>query len=148
MGDPWGDPRKPGSGDPAAYFLYFPDNGTFGREELEGRTGFWLRGGEGAEVFLRAMEPVVKMTILVTGGPAGDEVSVGVGKVTALVPVRPGETRNVILEPASGFPYKDTFVHVLTLRSRKGGVPPGAATDRVLGSFVSASLDVEKRPPH
>jgi hypothetical protein len=89
------------------------------------------------------------MTFLVTGGPAGDDVSVAVGGVRADIAVRPNETRSVLLEPSPGFPYKDTFVHVLRLRSRRGETVPGAlGAERVLGAFVSASLEVEKRPVH
>jgi hypothetical protein len=145
--DPWGDPRKPGSGNPAAYFLYFPDDGTFGREESAGTPGFWLRGGESAEVLLRSLEPVRRMTFLVTGGPAGDEVTIRTSGGRAVVALGPSETRSVAFEPPPGFPYKDMFVHVLRLRSTRGAPArlPGGDGDRVLGAFVRISLDVEKR---
>jgi hypothetical protein len=149
VGDPYGDPRKPGSGDVTAYFLYFPDNGTFGREEFEGRTGFWLRGGQRAEVFLRALEPVRRMTFLASGGPVGDELSLSLDGREATIPLRANETRNVVLEPAPGFPYKDTFVHILRLHSARGGsVTRRDGSEGVVGSFVSVSLEVERRPPH
>jgi hypothetical protein len=147
IGDPWGKPGKPETGDPSAYFLYFPDNGTFGREELDGRLGFWVRGGRSAEVFVRAIEPVRRMTLLATGGVAGDELTARLGSRTAVLTLRPSGTRNVVFEPPLGFPYKDTFVYVLRLDSTRGAVDP-ARHDRVLGSFVSLSLEVEKRPPH
>jgi hypothetical protein len=146
FGDPWGDPRRPGSGDPAAYFLYFSDNGTFGREAVEGQSGFWLRGGSPAEVLLRSLEPVRRMTFLATGGPAGDEVTIEVGGRRAAMSLRPGETRNVVFEPPPGFPYKDMFVHVLRLRSTRGG-PLGQGDERVVGAFMRVSLEVERRPP-
>ena len=147
FGDPWGDPKRPGSGDPAAYFLYFPDNGTFGREESEGLQGFWLRGGESAEVLLRSLEPVRRMTLLVTGGPIGDEVTIRTSGGRAVVALGPSETRSVAFEPAAGFPYKDMFVHVLRLRSVRGAPArlPGGDGERVLGAFVRVSLEVEKR---
>jgi hypothetical protein len=146
FGDPWGDPRRPGSADPSAYFLYFSDNGTFGRESIEGQSGFWLRGGSAAEVLLRSLEPVRRMTFLATGGPTGDDVTIGVGGRQAVLSLRPAETRNVVFEPPPGFPYKDTFVHVLRLRSSRGG-PLGQRDDRVAGAFIRVSLEVEKRPP-
>ena len=148
VGDPYGDPRKPGSADPSAYFLYFPDDGTFGRDELEGRTGFWLRGGSQAEVFLRALEPVRRVAFLVTGGPSGDEVTLSLDGREARMRLRAHETRNVVLEPGRGFPYKDSFVHVLRLRSGQGGMARHGESERWVGSFVSASLEVEKRRPH
>jgi hypothetical protein len=147
VGDPWGKPGKPETGDPSAYFLYFPDNGTLGREEREGQTGFWVKGGRPAEVFLRAIEPVRRMTLLVTGGPAGDGLTVHVQSRTAAFDLRPNETHNVVFEPTLGFPYKDTFVYVLRFASTRGAPDP-ARPDRVLGSFVSISLEVDKRPPH
>jgi hypothetical protein len=145
VGDPWGKPGRPG--DPSAYFLYFPDNGTFGREEREGQAGFWLKGGSSAEVFLRAVEPVRRMTFFATGGPAGDDVTLHVGGRSVPVSLRPSETRNVVFEPALGFPYKDMFVYVLRLSSTRGAADP-ERPDRVLGTFVSVSLEVEKRPAH
>lgn len=147
VGDPWGKPGKPETGDPSAYFLYFPDNGTFGREEREGQIGFWLKGGASAEVFLRAVEPVRRMTFLVTGGPAGDDVTLRVAGRSVTMPLRPNETRNVAFEPPLGFPYKDMFVYVLRLASTRGAADP-TKPDRVLGAFINVSLDVEKRPPH
>jgi hypothetical protein len=147
IGDPWGRPGKPETGDPSAYFLYFPDNGTFGREEREGQLGFWVQGGRSAEIFLRAIEPVRRMTLLATGGPAGDDLSVRLGSRGAAFSLPPNETHNVVFEPALGFPYKDTFVYVLRLTSTRGAADP-AHPDRVLGSFVSISLEVDRRPPH
>jgi hypothetical protein len=144
FGDPWGDPRRPGSGDPTAYFLYFSDNGTFGREAMEGQDGFWLRGGSPAEILLRSLEPVRRMTFLATGGPAGDDVTIEVGGRRVAVSLRPGETRNVVFEPPPGFPYKDMFVHVLRLRSARGA-PLGGGDERVVGTFMRVSLEVDKR---
>jgi len=148
FGDPWGDPRKPGSGDPAAYFLYFPDDGTFGREELDGEPGFWLRGEASAEVFLRSLEPVRRMTVLVTGGPAGDEVTIKLGTLREVAAPGPYETRRVVLEAPPAFPYKDMFVHTLRLRSTRGGAAriPEGREERVLGAFLRISLEVDKRP--
>ncbi len=147
VGDPWGKPGKPETGDPSAYFLYFPDNGTFGREVREGQLGFWIVGGRSAEVFLRAIEPVRRMTLLATGGPAGDGLKVHVRSRTAAFDLRPNETRNVVFEPTLGFPYKDTFVYVLRFASTRGAPDP-AHPGRVLGSFVRISLEVDKRPSH
>ena len=64
--------RRPA--DPKAYYLYFIDNGTGGREAYEGREGFWLHGGRDAEVIVRALDlkPVRQMVVGATGGPKGD----------------------------------------------------------------------------
>ena len=50
-----GNPQRPA--DPDAYFLYFMDDGTFGKEEWAGRAGFWLRGGASAEVVATGVRP-------------------------------------------------------------------------------------------
>jgi hypothetical protein len=144
VGDTEGDPKRPGSADPTAYYLYFPDDGTWGREERAGVTGFWLRGGAPAEVFLRALEPVRRVRVRVVGGPAGDEVSVAAGGPSERVAVGPGEQREVLLDPASGFPYKYTFVHVLRFRSSRGGTPRDHPDTRNLGAFVSMALELTR----
>ena len=70
-----GNPER--GADPDAYFLYFLDDGTFGKEEWAGRAGFWLRGGASAEVVLRAFDlaPVERVVLRVAGGPLGDTVT-------------------------------------------------------------------------
>jgi hypothetical protein len=57
-GDTEGDPHKGWPADPKAYFLYFFDAGTYGRETVGEEQGFRLRGAAPAEVVLRALEPV------------------------------------------------------------------------------------------
>jgi hypothetical protein len=141
-GDTEGDPHKHWPADPKAYYLYFPDDGTFGRETLGDQQGFWLRGGETAEVFVRALEPVTTMRLRVTGGPAGDVVTARTGRSSRTVTVAAGEQAGVALAPASPFVYKDSFVYVLRLRSSRGAADPSG---RPLGSFVRIDLDVARR---
>ena len=43
-GDTEGDAHKHWPADPKAYFLYFMDDGTYGKETRDGAEGFWLRG--------------------------------------------------------------------------------------------------------
>jgi hypothetical protein len=144
FGDTEGDPQRPGSADPRAYYLYFPDNGTYFKEQRDGRSGFWLRGGESAEVLLRALEPVTRATFRVTGGPAGDEVTLRSGGDARSLALAAGETREVTLAPGAGFPYKETSVYVLRLRSTRGAPDPASAdTTRRNGAFVEIALEVE-----
>jgi hypothetical protein len=49
-----GDATKHADAD--AYFLYFMDDGSWGKEEWGGRAGFWLRGSASAEVVVRAFD--------------------------------------------------------------------------------------------
>ena len=144
VGDTEGDAHRNWPADPKAYYLYFPDDGTYGREAMAGQEGFWLRGGQTAEVFLRALEPVTAMRFRVTGGPSGDDVTVRTGGGAQEVAVGAGETREVTLAPSSPFVYKDSFVYVLRLRSRRSGPEP-VPEARPLGAFVRVDLEVAKR---
>jgi hypothetical protein len=147
FGDTEGDRHKHWPADPRAYYLYFPDDGTYGKEALDGREGFWLRGRAEAEVFLRALEPVRVMRFRITGGPAGDEVSVREAGPDQTVAVGPGESRELAVSPGAPFVYKDSFVHVLRLRSRRSGsTRDGEAGPRSVGAFVELRLDVDRRP--
>jgi hypothetical protein len=143
FGDTEGDARVGRSADPHAYYLYFPDDGTFGRDEREGVAGFWLRGGARAEVILRAHEPVRRIRIAVTGGPAGDEVWVSAGGRSETLRVGPAEIASAEFETSAGFQWYDSFIHVLRFRSTRGAALPGS--DRTVGAFVRIDLDVEPR---
>jgi hypothetical protein len=77
---PGGDPARRPPGAPPSYFLWFPDDGTFGQEESFGEEGFWLRGGEPAEVVLQALAPAARIRLVVTAGPAGDIVTARLGR--------------------------------------------------------------------
>jgi hypothetical protein len=147
-GDTEGDPHKHWPADPKSYYLYFTDNGTYGREALAGVDGFWLRGGRPAEIVLRALEPVRMVTVRATGGPAGDEVEIRVGGARERLVVGPGETREASFAVAGGFPYYDTFVHVLRLESGRAGAEsnPAVPERRTLGAFVSIALETDRRP--
>jgi hypothetical protein len=137
-----GDSTRPA--DPDAYFLYFSDDGTYGRENRDGRAGFWLRGGESAEVILRAFDlaAVRQVRLRVTGGSAGDEVSARLGGAWGHVSVGPGETAETALPVGRGFRYYDTYLYVLHFRSQRG-TPEG---QRSLGAFVELTLDVAPWP--
>ena len=142
-GDTEGDAHKNWPADPKAYYLYFTDNGTYGREARDGIEGFWLRAGEPAEVIVRALEPVSRVTVRVVAGPAGDDVSLRIGLDSQRFQLEPGQAGEATFTPGKGFPYYDTFVHVADLRSRRGAT---AADGRMLGSFVSIALETNRRP--
>ena len=142
-GDTEGDPHKNWPADPKAYYLYFSDNGTYGREALDGMDGFWVRGDKSAEVILRALEPVRQVTVRVTGGPAGDDFRIAMGGEQLRFHLAPGEAREGQFSPGAGFPYYDTFVHLARMKSSRGAA---GADERSLGSFVSFALETDKRP--
>jgi hypothetical protein len=145
VGDTEGDPWRHWPADPAAYYVYFLDDGAYPLEGPKDETGFWLRAGERGEVVIRALEPVRRMTVQVTGGPVGDDVTVAVGGGEERLKVAPGETRSATLATRPGFAYYDTFLHVVRFRSRAASAPP-APDGRRLGAFVRITLEVDRRP--
>ena len=69
-------------------------------------------------------------------------VSVGYG--AGEVAVRAGETREQVVEtPDAGFPYYDSFLHVIALRSRSGA--SRGQTPASCGAFVEIAT-AERRP--
>lgn len=142
VGDTEGDAAGGRTADPSAYYLYFADDGSYGREDLGGRTGFWVRGGQRAEVLLRSLEPVNTMRFRVTGGAAGDAVTIKTGRGALALPAAAGQTVEGSLTPGSPFVYKDSFVYVLKLRSQRGRTD---TQGRILGAFVQITLDVTRR---
>jgi hypothetical protein len=142
-----GDPHRHWPADPAAYFLYFTDDGTCGKSELDGEAGFRLREGREGEVILRALDlaPVRGVRVRVTGGATGGVVHARLSGARESLAVAPGETREARLDAGPGFPYYDTFLYVLRLGSdavRRREAPDGP--DSCAGAFVRLALDVGK----
>ncbi len=144
--EPWRKKRPCGfvggagrSADRDAFFLYFLDDGTYGKEEWAGRSGFWLRGGRPAEVVVRAFDlaPVERIVLRLTGGPMGDRVDARLGWQRERVRLGPGETREIELRAGRGVPYYDTYLHVVELRSDRGAPLPDG---RGVGAFVEPRL--------
>jgi hypothetical protein len=125
--------------DAAAYFLYFTDDGTWGREEWGGRAGFWLRAGASAEVIVRAFDiaPVERIVLQLRGGPRGDAVTARLGFRSERASVGPGEEREISLPAGRGVRYYDTYLHVLRLESRRGAPLPDG---REVSAFVEVRL--------
>jgi len=92
-------------------------------------------------VLLRALEAASEISVRVTGGPVGDEVTLDAGAGSQTVTLAAGETRELSLRPGRFFPYKETCVYVLKLRSRRGApdARPRPGPNR-LGAFVAISL--------
>jgi len=137
-----GDAGRPA--DVAAYFLYFMDDGTYGKEAWAGRQGFWLRAGAPAEVVVRAFDlaPVARVVLRVTGGPLGDSVEARLGWRQERVHVGSGEAREIELAAGRGLAYYDTYLHVVRLRSRRGAP---LSDGRRVGAFVEVRLEMGPR---
>ncbi len=130
---------------PAPYYLWFPDDGTYGQESSFEEEGFWLRGGQEAEVILQALQPPDRIRLNITAGPAGDIVTVRVGRARERLVLKALESREVTFKPGSGIGYYGTSLYALRFESRYGG-----ATERdrrPLGSFVVMESGVLRRAP-
>ncbi len=106
-----GNPQRPA--DPDAYFLYFMDDGTFGKEEWAGRAGFWLRGrrrGGGGAAGVRPRARRARRPAC-HGGTAGRR---GDGPARLGLAFRAGErgARRVARDRASGGPGPAVLRHV------------------------------------
>jgi len=136
FGDTEGDPHKHWPADPKAYWLYFLDDGTRGKEVRDGVEGFALHGAS-AEIVLRALEPVRRIHVHARGGPAGDPVTVRVCGREQRLELSGADAREVVFEPGAGFPYYDSFLTVMRLAPRSPG-----------DTFVWITLETDRRPPH
>jgi hypothetical protein len=132
--------RRPYDG----YFLWFLDDGTFGQESSFDEEGFWLRGGERAEVVVQAQAAAARVRLKVTAGPAGDIVTARIGSVRQRVVLPPLKTSEIAFEsPQAALGYYGTSLYLLKLGSRFGGATEGDG--RKLGSFVKIRLDGQTR---
>jgi hypothetical protein len=138
--DVWRKRRPYDQSQAAPYFLWFLDDGTFGQESSFGAEGFWLRGGERAEVVLQAARPPARLRLLVTAGPAGDIVTLRLGSAREQLVLQPLKSRELSFEaPRPLVGYYGTSLYRLQLGSRFGG--PTETDPRRLGSFVVVRLE-------
>ncbi len=137
---PQGDPSLRPPGAPPSYFLWFPDDGTFGQEQSFREEGFWLRGGESSEVVLQTLAPTRAIRLIVTAGPAGDIVTARLGRDRQRLVLKPLGTRELVFEPRqTPIGYYGSQLYRLQLGSRFGG--PTERDHRKLGSFVRIVLE-------
>jgi hypothetical protein len=128
--------RRPYDG----YFLWFLDDGTFGQETSFDEEGFWLRGGERAEIVVQATQAPARIRLKVTVGPAGDIVTARIGSVRRRVVLPPLKSGEIVFEsPQKALGYYGTSLYLLKLGSRFGGATETDA--RRLGSFVVLRLE-------
>jgi hypothetical protein len=127
------------AGEPAPYYLWFPDDGTYGQESSFGEEGFWLRGGEGADVVVQALRPPARIRLRVTAGPAGDIVTARVGRDRQRIVLNSLRTQDVTFDArGKSLGYYQTSLFLLRLGSRFGG--SSEKDPRPLGAFVRVEL--------
>jgi hypothetical protein len=142
---PGGDPARRPPGSPPSYFVWFLDDGTYGQESSFEEEGFWLKGGEEAEIVVQTLVAPPALRLVATAGPAGDILTVRLGRERRRLVLRPLRSGEVVFEdPEPVLGYYGTSLFRLRLASRYGGEPGG--DQRKLGSFVRIIL-AEAPPP-
>ena len=149
-----GDPPLHRPGSRHGYWLYFPDDGTFGRETIPGMyltdgepmEGFRVKRGSRTEVLLRANEPVDWIEVTLIGMQANDdiEISAGAAPQRALVPGL-GSVRFRVL-PGPRVMYYDSFVYSLTAQSRGVVVTQTPDSGQTEHALIRLALHVSPRP--
>jgi glycosyl transferase family 87 len=134
-GDTEGDAHRNWPADTKAYYLYFLDEGTEGRQSRDGVEGFAIEPGARTEVILRSLEPVRKVTVELRAEGAGGRVRVDAGGQTRTADVPVAGAAAVEFEPGAGFQHYDSFLHSMEFASEAPG--------RV---FVRIGLEVNRRP--
>ncbi len=148
-----GYPRLHRPGSKHGYWLYFPDDGTFGREVIPGMSlpdgepmeGYRVRRAESTEVLLRANEPVDWIEVTLFGTQTGDdlEVSAGGASQRALVPAVGAIKFRIV--PGPPVMYYDSFVYSVTAKSRGVKMRENPAAPRHGHVLVRLALHVSPR---
>lgn len=137
---PGGDPSRRPAGAPPSYFLWFLDDGTLGQETSFDEEGFWLKAGVDAEVVLQTLAPPPAIRVRVTAGPAGDIVTIRLGRERHRLVLQPMKSGEVVLEePRKVVGYYGTSLYRLRFGSRFGAET--TEDKRPLGSFVTIELE-------
>jgi len=149
-----GDPPIHRPGSRHGYWLYFPDDGTFGRETIpemfqkdgEPMEGFRVKRGGRTEVLLRANEPVDYIDVTLVGMRTVDDIEVEAGGAPerALVPGL-GLVRYRIV-PGPPVMYYDSFVYSLHAESRGVSVSQTPDSSQTEHALIRLALHVSPRP--
>jgi hypothetical protein len=129
-------------------FAYFPDDGAY---EPEGEW-FWVRGGERADIILRAPAPegkplkIREISIQIVNGGVPNRVRVSGGFDGATLDMQPDESGLIRITPGGGVPFKPwvhptNYVYTISISTTAGAAPfletGGASLDsRYLGARV------------
>ncbi len=153
--DVLGDPPLHRPGSHHGYWLYFPDDGTFGREIIPGMfrndgeplEGYRVKRGLSTEVLLRANEPVDWIDVTLLGAPTGDDIEIEAGGAAqrALVPAAGAVTFKLL--PGSPVMYYDSFVYSVRAQSRvvaRSRNPEASAPQE--HALIRLALHVSPRP--
>jgi hypothetical protein len=137
-----GDAGKGWPAEPNAYWLYFPDDGTWGKETLDGQQGFRLKPGRRTEVLLRAQAQVWWAEIRVSGLDAGESVTASLDGESRALGATPEGAAVARFEPGPGLLYYNTRVHTLRLRA----TPRASEVTREAAPFVRVRIETGAGP--
>ena len=148
-----GDPPIHRPGSRHGYWLYFPDDGTFGKETIPGMLfadgepmeGYRVRRGLQTEVLLRANEPVDWIDVTLFGARSGDDIEIDAGAETQRVLVPAVGSVTIRVYPGPHVMYYDSFVYRLRTRSRGVPISPNPASSRTEHTLVRLGLHVSPR---
>jgi hypothetical protein len=153
--DVLGDPPLHRPGSRHGYWLYFPDDGTFGRETIPGMflsdgepmEGYRVRRGQGTEVLLRANEPVDWIDVTLFGAQTGDDIEMEAGGPAQRALLAANGAVTFRLRPGSSVMYYDSFVYSVKARSRGVEIlqhPEASAPQE--HALIRLALHVSPRP--
>ena len=152
--DAEGDPPIHRPGSRHGYWLYFPDDGTFGRETIPGMflpdgepmEGFRVKRGGKTEVLLRANEPVDYIDVTLVGMRTIDDIEIEAGEASqrALVPGL-GLVR-LRVAPGPHVMYYDSFVYSVRVESRGVAVTENPDSSQTEHTLIRLALHVSPRP--
>lgn len=162
--DPWrkkqpyddveGDPPLHRPGSRAGYWLYFPDDGTFGRETIPGMflkdgepaEGFRVKRGGKTEVLLRANEPVDYIDVTLVGMRTGDDIEIEAGAAAERALVAGLGLVRLRVVPGPHVMYYDSFVYSVRVESRGVTVTQSPDSSQTEHALIRLALHVSPRP--
>jgi hypothetical protein len=141
------------SGSRHGYWLYFPDDGTFGHEAIPGMTlpdgepmeGYRVKRGLKTEALLRANEPVDWIDVTFFGARSPDEVEIRAGGESQKALVPAGGSVTVRIHPGSPVMYYDSFVYSVRAQSLSAAAASGGL-ERSDHALIRLALHVSPRP--
>ena len=149
-----GDPPLHRPGAHHGYWLYFPDDGTFGRERIpdlfhkdgEPVEGFRVKRGGSTEVLLRANEPIDWIDVTLVGMKTIDDIEIFAGASSERALVAGLGSVRLRVFPGPPVMYYDSFVYSVKVQSR--GVAVGLAADfnPAEHTMIRLALKVTPRP--
>ncbi len=149
-----GDPPLHRPGARHGYWLYFPDDGTFGRETIPGMffkdgepmEGFRVKRGGTTEVLLRANEPVDWIDVTLIGMRTIDDIEIDAGGASQRALVAGLGSVRFRVFPGPPVMYYDSFVYSVHAQSRGVAITVSPDASQTEHALIRLALHVSPRP--